>query len=337
MSKTLLFAPNWLGDAVMATPAMRAVKRRYPEDPLVVAARPAVRSVLEGLPWIDAFVALENYRGSAGLRRFRSDMKAQDFARAIVLPHSFRAAFMAWLSGARDRLGYGRNGRGCLLSHSVAPYREGGKITPIYMAHEYLDLVKTIGCEDDNQGLELGVGEEDLAALRQRLGGAAPVAAIAPGAAFGPSKRWSPQRYGAVIDGLAARGVASVLLWGPGEEDTRDAVLAACHVAPLSPYDNQQPSIGRLKAAIACSDILIGNDSGPRHVAIAFGKPVVCIMGPTSPRYTDSPWEQGELLRIEVDCGPCQQPICRTDHRCMTGIPIERVLQAALRHLPGAE
>jgi heptosyltransferase-2 len=101
----------------------------------------------------------------------------------------------------------------------------------------------------------------------------------------------------------------------------------------LIEYHGGAPSIARLKAAIAGVDLLIGNDSGPRHIAIAFKKPVVCIMGSTSPAYTESPWEWGEVLRVDVDCGPCQKPHCVTDHRCMTGVTVERTVAAAVKWL----
>ncbi|MFO7973294.1 MAG: glycosyltransferase family 9 protein, partial [Candidatus Hydrogenedentota bacterium] len=154
--------------------------------------------------------------------------------------------------------------------------------------------------------------------------------------AFGPSKRWPAERYAAVIDALHDKvGARVVLLTGPDEEDTREAVLSSATHAPIIP-DEGRPSIDILKAVISLSDLLIGNDSGPRHVAIAFKKPVICIMGPTSPRYSEGPYETGEVLRVDVDCGPCQEPVCKTDFRCMTRIAPDAVLAAALRYLPAA-
>jgi len=330
----LVFAPNWIGDAVMATPALRALHRRFPEARITVAARSPVCAVLEGLPYVAAFLPLDGYRGRGGLFRFRRDARSESYDGAVVLPHSFRAALLAWLSGAPKRLGYRRNGRAWLLTDASEPYQEAGRIVPVYMAREYLDLVARWGCEDDGKGLELHADPEEVAAVHALRDTTRLAAALAPGAAFGPSKRWPPNRYAAVADALAGQDIDTLLLWGPGEEDTRDAVRHACRVPLLSPYGDDRPTIARLKAAIAAADILIGNDSGPRHIAIAFGKPVICIMGPTSPRYTDSPWERGAVLRIEVDCGPCQQPVCRTDHRCMHGIHIEDVLRAVRAHLP---
>jgi len=204
------------------------------------------------------------------------------------------------------------------------------------MGHEYLELVGAIGATDDDRGLELHADDTERDEVQARLPEGRPIIGIAPGAAFGPSKRWPAERYAAVADALANQlNAACVLITGPGEEETRDAVLQNARTTLILPQEGA-PSIAGLKATIASLDLLVGNDSGPRHVAIAFKKPVICIMGPTSPRYSVGPWEQGEVLRVEVDCGPCQQPICVTDHRCMTRIPPEAVVEAVHKHLAAA-
>jgi heptosyltransferase-2 len=180
----------------------------------------------------------------------------------------------------------------------------------------------------------LAADERLLEEARSRRDLARPLVAIAPGAAFGPSKRWLPERYAAVADRLAGDCAAQwTLLTGPGEEDTRDAVLTAAQTQPIALHDGAS-SIATLKASLAAADLLIGNDSGPRHVAVAFGTPVICVMGPTRPVYSTGPYEKGELLRIDVDCGPCQKPVCETDHRCMTRITAQAVCEAAKRWLP---
>ncbi len=135
--------------------------------------------------------------------------------------------------------------------------------------------------------------------------------------------------------GLAS-GALCVLLTGPGEEKTRDEVTkAAKH--PLAICDEGSPTIASLKATVSVLDLLVCNDSGPRHVAVAFNKPVICIMGPTAPVYTEGPYERGRVLRVDVDCGPCQKPVCATDHRCMLNISPDDVLEAALEYLPKAK
>jgi heptosyltransferase-2 len=332
--RILAFVPNWLGDVAMCTPALRALARRFPEAELIAVGRAGACDLLRGLGWLDGMVAIPARLGVGAMLGLRWKLGAGRATLAVVFPHSFRAALAARVTGAESRLGYARNGRAWLFTHKALPYREDGVIVPVYMGEEYLDLVKSVGCEDDGEGLELVADPGTVEKLRPRLEGDGPLIAVAPGAAFGPSKRWPAERYAAVIDTLHAEaGARAVLLTGPGEEDTRDAVLAAAKHPPIV-ADEGCPGIETLKASIALADLLIGNDSGPRHVAIALKKPVICIMGPTSPRYSEGPYETGEVLRVDVDCGPCQKPVCETDFRCMTRILPEAVVAAALRYLP---
>lgn len=327
----LALAPNWVGDAVMCTPALRALKNAFPQARLTVAGRAAVCALLEGLPWVDALHPLPARPGAAELFRHARALAPAARDLAVVFPHSFRAALLARLTGAARRAGHDRNGRGFLLTDRVAPHRVDGRITPVYMAFEYLGVAEAAGGRRDDLGPELAASADPRAELAERFAGAGPLVALAPGAAFGPSKQWPADRFAALADRLHDRcGARCVLLTGPGEEDTRRAVLAAAR-HPLLECPRQ--GLDMLKAAVSMADLLVGNDSGPRHVAVAFGKPVVCVMGPTSPAYTDGPWERGRVLRIDVDCGPCQQPVCATDHRCMTGISVDAVAEAALAAL----
>jgi heptosyltransferase-2 len=198
------------------------------------------------------------------------------------------------------------------------------------MAREYVDLLAPLGCADDGLGLELAADPGVAATIRARLDPLRPCVGIAPGAAFGPSKLWPPDRYAQVADALTARlNAQCVLLTGPGEEATRDAVLSAAKSGFVS-LDGAGHGIRRLKAAVSLLDLLICNDSGARHVAVAFHVPTICIMGPTSPAYSNGPHERGKVLRVDVDCGPCQKPVCTTDHRCMTRILPEEVIETAL-------
>lgn len=327
--------PNWIGDVVMATPALRALHKRFPQARLAVVGRSSACGIVRGLPYIEALFELTPRPNLRRMAELAPGIRAAGRDLAVVFPHSFRAGLLAWLAGSRRRVGYDRDGRGFLLTDRIEPYREGGRIAPIYMADEYLELVRALGAEDDKQGLELHADPQSVKGVRRCFTHVGPRIGFAPGAAFGPSKRWPVERYAAVADALYEQtGAVSVLLTGPGEEDTREAFVAAAS-APVTICDQADPSIDTLKATVSQLDLLICNDSGPRHVAVAFKVPTVCIMGPTSPRYSCGPYEKGEVLRVDVDCGPCQEPVCDTDHRCMTRITPERVVEAALRQLPG--
>lgn len=328
----LVHLPNWLGDVVMATPALRALRTRYPQAHITWAGRSACCAVLEGLPHANQLHPLSARSGPLDMLRLGSVLQGRPDL-GIAFPHSARAALTLLAARCRTRLGYDRGGRSKLLTHAVPPHREHGKIAPVYMAREYLDLLAPLGVADDDAGLELHADPALVRELRGRMAPSRPVVGLAPGAAFGGSKRWLPERFAEVADRLTREcGAQCLLFTGPGEEDTRNAVRKAARQPLLDPQEGA-PSVPRLKAGIAACDLLIGNDSAPRHMAIAFGIPVICVMGPTSPRYTESPWERGEVLRIDVDCGPCQKPVCVTDHRCMTGIPVSRVYEAARKWL----
>ena len=202
------------------------------------------------------------------------------------------------------------------------------------MTQEYLHLAAQLGCKDDGKGLQLTANPQEIDTLQKQIPQGGPLIGFAPGAAFGPSKRWPPERYAATADRLHQQANARcLLLTGPGEEKTRDTIqTTAKH--PLLTCNQTPTTIATLKAAISQLDLLICNDSGPRHIAIAFGVPTICIMGPTDPAYSCGPYERGAILRVNVDCGPCQKPTCATDHRCMTRITIDTVVTTALQHLP---
>lgn len=323
----LALLPNWLGDAAMCTPALRALARRFPEARLIPVGRRPACELVEGLSWLDPDPVIVPPRPS--MRQMFSLQLPAGVDRpdlAVVFPHSFRAALIARVLSAQRVLGYMRGGRTLLLSDRVEPHNTAGRIKPIYMADEYLTLVKALGCKDDKKGLELVANPERVAAFREQTAGAGPLIGIAPGAAFGPSKLWPSDRFASLIDQLHKTiGARIVLITGPGEEPIRDAVRAKA-TAPLTVYDDGQSSIAKLKAVVSALDLLVCNDSGTRHVAVAFHVPTVCIMGPTAPAYSCGPYERGKVLRVDVDCGPCQKPVCATDHRCMTRIGVDWVV-----------
>lgn len=317
----------------MCTPALRALHRRFPAARITVAGRNVACAALRGLPYLSGEIALPAKPGILRMMALSTRLHRAGADLTVVFPHSFRAALLAYIARSRQRLGYDRGGRRRLLTDALEPHKSGDAIQPIYMAREYLELVAHLGCKDDEKGLELRAEPEAAAAIRTRLEGDGPLVGLAPGAAFGPSKRWLPERYAQVADRLHdALGARCVLLTGPDEEDTREAVVAATHTG-FRVADGGHPTIDTVKATISQLDLLICNDSGTRHVAIAFGVPVLCIMGPTSPDYSTGPYERGEVLRVQVPCGPCQKTVCETDHRCMTKITASQVFEAASRLL----
>ncbi len=334
----LALAPNWLGDTVMCTPALRALRLNFPAARLTVAANPACCDLLEDLPWIDGLYRLLPKSSLLPLMRQAKQLAPIAGDLTVVFPHSFRSALLARFIGSKQRIGYARDGRAPLLTQAPAPHMEGGHISPLYMTDEYLELVRAVGARDDGAGPELGLREDLAVRAASLLAGEGPLVAFAPGAAFGPSKRWMPEAYAEVADRLAERyGARCLLLTGPEEGDTREAMLCRARV-PFVELPPEMESIGAMKALIAHCDLLICNDSGPRHIAVAFKKPVVCIMGPTSPAYTQGPYETGTVLRVDLECSPCQKPVCPLGHhRCMRDITPDQVVDAVASLLPACQ
>mgnify|MGYP005622900571 CR=1 FL=1 len=332
--RILALLPNWLGDAAMCTPALRALRRRHPDAQLTVAGRAGVCALLEDLPWVDRLVPIPNKPAPARMPGIAKTLRPHGRDMIVVFPHSFRAALLAWLIGGRRRIGYARNGRSLLFTRAAAPHRVRGRITPVYMGREFLELVGLLGCEDDHAGLELAVSDKVKEELTPQLHGEGPLIGVAPGAAFGPSKRWMPEAFAETVKLIAARTPARfVVLTGPGEEAVRNAVKRAANTNFIEPKTCAD-GIALLKGIISQLDLLISNDSGPRHIAVAFKRPVICIMGPTSPLYTDGPYETGRVIRLPLECSPCQKPLCPLKHhRCMRDITPEMVAQAALEFL----
>lgn len=328
-TKIAVVLPHWIGDAVMATPTLRALRTHFPKAHLVALGREAVCAVLESTPYVDEFFPIPHRPGLAELWRFAQNERVKRPDYVILLPHSFRWALFGRWTSAKAIVGAATNGRGFLLTHAVPPWNPRGTPTPRYTGDEFLSVVRAIGAVDDGKGLELPYDAERASEIRTRYApNGETLVLLVPGAAFGPSKRWPAERFAAVADALCETHKAVCIMHtGPGEEEVRTAVRQhARH--PVRDAGEDLGGVANLRATVAASDVVVCNDTGPRHIAVAYQKPVVCIMGPTHPGYTRSPWEKGRVLRVDVDCGPCRQPICRTDHRCMKGVTVEVVLAA---------
>ena len=343
-----VFLPNWIGDAVMATPALRALRTHFADARIVGVLKPYVAGVLEGGDWFDQLVLAHDgswARGSVAtawkLRRLGVDL-------AILLPNSFRAGLVARLAGARQRVGYARYGRSGLLTDALGPDRgpEGGlRVSPII--HAYNRLVEHVGCPPVGHDLELFTTPADERAADRAweltgLVGYPEVVCLNPGAAFGAAKHWPAEHFATLARDLAERRSCAVLvLCGPAERgQARQIATLAAHPAVFSLGDLMEaggppPSLGLTKACVRRADLLVTTDSGPRHFAHAFDRPVVTLFGPTHIAWTETYHARAVHLQKKVDCGPCQRRTCPLDHRCMTTLAPAEVLTAAEGLLQG--
>jgi len=329
-----VFLPNWIGDAVMATPALRALRSHFAGARLVGVMRPYVAGVLEGSDWLDERLLTPSVPALAWtLRRRKVDL-------AILFPNSFRSALTAWLGGCKCRIGYARCGRSLLLTDALPAVRDDrGRRKPSPIIDAYNLLVQRAGCPDPGHRMELFTTSKDEAAAEnvwQRTGLAwmHEVIALNPGAAFGAAKHWPCEHFAQLARDLALqRGCGILILCGPGERDLcREIVKQAAH--PLVHRLADFPlSLGLTKACVRRCDLLVTTDSGPRHFAAAFDRPVLSLFGPTHIAWTETYYPGAVHLQKQMPCGPCQQRVCPLKHhRCMTELSPREVF-AAVDHL----
>jgi len=341
--RILIRAPNWVGDFVMATPVFRCMRESFPDAKITLALRPYLKPILDDAPWSDDVLPCDDAGGLGSLPAILSTawrLRKRELDLALILPNSLKTALEARLGGAKRRVGYARDGRSRLLTDALPRPSQDGKFLPTYMGDYYLRLCEHIGCEVKDRSLQLFVSPqcEDEATTVLKSRGAdpgTPFAILNPGASFGPSKLWPPDRFAAVGDALAEEFGFQILISGSPREDETVEEVRSSMKTPAFNLAHGEPVMGldHLKSLVKRCALLVTLDSGPRHFAVAFERPVVTIMGPNSPLYTDTPLERGIVVREQVDCGPCQQKHCTTDHRCMLRITPENVLAACRKVL----
>jgi heptosyltransferase-2 len=333
--------PNWVGDAAMASPAVRALRERFPESEIFLHGKPYVQPVLNGNPWTDGFIPYDSkdaHRGWSGFRQALREIRDFHFNSVVILPHSFSTAWFYRRAGIPSRIGLARQGRAWLLTHSVAPYRESGRTVPRYMAEVYLDIVASLGCSPRDKTIELFTTSEEEAGADAALASVdidpeEPWTGLNPGAAFGSSKCWPTEHFARLGDLLRETYRRPVLVcYGPAESETARKILQEMRGdgGRLSP---KPIDLGSLKALVKRCKLFVTNDTGPRHFAVAFDTPSVILVGPMDPRYTQTDQGRAVVLREPVECSPCNLPRCPIDHRCLVRITPERVLEATRRFL----
>jgi heptosyltransferase-2 len=336
----LVRATNWLGDAVMTTPALAGVREGFPDARIVLLARPLVAELFRHHPDVDEVMVYERpgrHEGALGRLRLGAELRRRGFDGALLLQNAFDAALIAFLGRIPERAGYPTDARRFLLTLPV-PLPPG-----IHERHDveyYLCLLDGLGIPRPvPTALKLAVTGEEREAMAARLASlgierGAPIVTINPGATYGSAKRWYPDRFAAVADTLSAEWGAGVVLVG----STAEAPLAnEIEAAMRNPSINfaGKTTVRELMALLSLSSFLVTNDSGPMHVGAALGVPLVAIFGPTDWRRT-SPWSgRAKIVRVEVDCSPCRLRVCDRGHECMLGVTPGMVVDAARQLLPG--
>lgn len=328
--KILIRATNWVGDAIMALPALRAIRERFPEAEITILARPYVASIYKDQKVCDHTMFV-GYK-----RDMLNEMRAQKFDVALLLQNAFEAAWLAWRAGIPERIGYARDGRSLLLTKAVAVPKPGE--VPLHEQYYYLELLRRAGWLDslpNESFITLNVPGESRQGAEEFLlsAGAKPDnlrIAIGAGASYGSAKCWPPDRFAELANRLQAQTGADVILLGTSAEAAVSSAIAASMRRP--PIDlTGKTAINDLPALLSQCHLFIGNDSGAMHVAAAVGLPVVAVFGPTDPFGTApvTPW--CSIVQEKPYCSPCFLRRCPTDHRCMTSVTPDAV-EAAARH-----
>jgi heptosyltransferase-2 len=342
--RILLVLPTWVGDVVMATPFIRGLFEGFADAQITLLMNRHLYPLLEGSPWVARceFWPPRNRSAEAKQqqRALLAKLRAENFDLAIMLPNSLRSAWLCFRAGAKRRVGFNRDGRGLLLTDRIpVPNRVKGGYEPLPLCDYYAELAGALDMPHPGDALALYLTDEADAAVEQRLAAEGvrpeqPLVVLCPGANFGASKCWFPERFAAVADQLVRRHDAAVVISpGPGEEPLAEAIVAAMSersfllTAPCL-------TLGELKSLIADADLLLGNDTGPRHFGRAFDTPRVTVFGPTEQRWTDTSHEHETIVKVAVPCGPCHKKVCPLEEQvCMTGVTVERVVAACEREL----
>lgn len=335
--KILVRTTNWVGDAAMSIPALRAIRSRWPDAEIVLLARPWVADLYRGQGYADRILVYENkgkHKGFWGRERLARALRREKFDVAMLFQNAFDAAWIAWRARIPERIGYARDGRSFLLTRAI-PIPAKGE-APDHEVFDYLELLRRAGWLERLPRVEeinIAVAGQDRQKALERLFAAgvrkkAIRIAFAPGAAYGSAKCWEPERYAELADRLIAGFDADVILFGAPQEGGMAArIIGAMHRRAINLVG--ATPIGELPALLSACRLFIGNDSGAMHVAGAVGIPVIGIFGPTDPEGTRPMTPHFTLIREPVDCSPCFLRKCPIDHRCMTRISVDRVFEAA--------
>jgi len=330
-TKILIRATNWLGDAVMSLPAVRAVHETFPAAHITVLARAAVADLYGREASVHRVMPLAGHR-----RQIASRLRAEAFDCAILLPNSFDAALTVWMARIPRRVGYRRDGRGWLLTEVIAP-PETGEI-PRHERFYYLELLRRAGIiHEYPPSTEIRLDGRDAAraagAVAFRSAGLAePIVGVSPGAAYGDAKRWLPERFAEAALRIARARSAAVAIFGAHRErplcESVAAMIGSAGVA-VHNFAGETTLRQFIDLAAACH-LFLTNDSGAMHIASALAVPTVAVFGATDDSTTGPTGDTARVIREHVECSPCLLRTCPIDHRCMTRVTAERVAEAAL-------
>jgi heptosyltransferase-2 len=333
----LIRSTNWIGDAVMTLPAVAAVRNTFPGARITILVKPWVADIFRLCRDIDDIMLYERpgiHDGPAGFWRLTAELRKREFDAAILLQNAIEAAIIAFLAGIPMRAGYNSDGRGLLLTHSV---QRTTAIRKVHQSDYYLEMVKALGCRPTGREAVLTLGKDDERLAGELLAGHGLqdnclLVGMAPGATYGPAKKWFPERFSSVADKLVDGFSAQIFLFGSSEDKSTAAIVQARAKYPMLDLTGKT-GLKEAMALMGRCRLFISNDSGLMHVAAALGVPTIAIFGSTNPATTSPAGRNHIIIHKDVACSPCLKPDCPTDFRCMDLIGVDDVYEAAVRLL----
>jgi heptosyltransferase-2 len=334
----LIRGVNWIGDAVITLPAIRSIRRTYPEARIDLLVKPWVYDIFKGNPYIDEIILYDKGR----LKLIR-ELRKRHFDMAILLQNAFDAALITWLAGIPERIGYKRDIRGPLLTHAISVDKSTERRHQVYY---YLDLLNSIGIktEDEQPYLHLLYEErEDARELLKKAFGEddeSPIIGINPGATYGPAKRWPVERFSYLVSRAIEELNARIVIFGsPSEVELANEIINSAsrimhHVSRILNMSGKT-NLRELASLISACDVFVTNDTGPMHMASALFVPTVAIFGSTDPAITAPFGEGHRVVTKNLPCSPCLKRECPEGHlRCMNEISVDDVLNVLKELLP---
>ncbi len=337
--------PNWIGDAVMCLPALMDLRNHFPHARVTILVRPIIGEMLSGHPGVDEVIIYAHqseHKGLIGLLNLVRLVRRKQFDLAVLFQNAFEAAVIAWAAGIPSRIGYASDGRSCLLSESVPrPDRRALHHTRYY---QRLVMAMTQSAGED-RAPQLFLSPEMKSACARKfpevcVPSDSMVIGINPGSVFGSAKRWMPERFAEVGDMLVERitgersgapSVRCVLIGGKGEEVLGQTIARRMRFKPI--VLSGKTTIQELMGILSRCSVLVTNDTGPMHVAQALGVPVAAVFGSTDPSNTAPHGQSQGVVKSAVRCAPCLLRACPIDHRCMTQVSVEQVVEVALSQI----
>lgn len=336
--KILVRSTNWIGDAVMTTPAVRTIRENFPESEITLLVHPWVSDVFRFSPRVDRLLIYDKkgrHRGIGGMVHLAAELRQERFDCAILLQNAFEAAVIACMARIPVRAGYATDGRGLLLTHGVHKTLEAVKKHEV---HYYQRIMLGLGLRPAANELELFLPGDRIDAAKTRVAamvdfqiGSLPLIGFNPGAAFGPAKRWPTKKFSGLAQMICRDPQARIFLFGSeADRPTCSEIIAGSGTAASQMLNLAgATSLIEAMALIGECDVFVTNDSGLMHVAAALRTPLVAIFGSTDHIATGPHADNAVVIRKPLPCSPCKKARCPEKHfRCMQLIDSDEVFAA---------